>query len=212
MHRITERTIRTLAEQTGIAPARIKDEHRLHEDLQCDSLDTVECMMALEEEFGIEIDEAEFEKLQTVQQIISYIEDVCKNTRQTPPVAESATMKALIVAEDFLRGYEHEPPRKEFTEMQEKIRAAIREEQQRTDNVAELVKVTTDLLCEVDALKNNAAPLSTEEQARISQIVERSHDALEALGVKYNLDEPAGVESNIDRATRLVGTRVEVLA
>lgn len=73
MGRIAERTIRTIAEITGIAPQCISDDHKLREDLQCDSLDRMECMMALEEEFGIEIDEEEFGKLLTVQQIIDHI-------------------------------------------------------------------------------------------------------------------------------------------
>jgi acyl carrier protein len=74
---IEQRTIRVLAQQTGIAPQCIKPEHTLANDLQSDSLDCIEIMMALEEEFGIKIDQDEGEQLQTVQQVIDYVTSVC---------------------------------------------------------------------------------------------------------------------------------------
>jgi acyl carrier protein len=190
MNRIAERTIRTIAEQTGIAPQFIEDGHSLHGDLQCDSLDCVECMMALEEEFGIEIDEEEFEKLDTVQQVIDYVTGVCTAARQTPVTTESATMKALIVTEDFLRGFEDDDSQEGITQHLAQIRASIREQHQINANFNELVQAALAVFCEADALKNNAAPLSQEEMHRITQMVERGHDALEALGVEYHTDKP----------------------
>lgn len=125
MNRIAERTIRTIAEQTGIAPQCISDDHKLREELQCDSLDCVECMIALEEEFGIEIDEEEFEKLLTVQQVIDYITGVFTATHQIPETAESLTMNALMMAERFIAGFEDDESQEGICVTLSVIRKAI---------------------------------------------------------------------------------------
>lgn len=74
---IEERTKRILAEQLGLQEDEIKLEAKLGEDLGCDSLDTVEVVMALEEEFELEIPDEEAEKLcmptSTVSQAIDYL-------------------------------------------------------------------------------------------------------------------------------------------
>ena len=70
-----ERVIKVVAEQLGLKENEVKLESRFVEDLGADSLDTVELVMALEEEFGIEIPDEEAEKLQTVGDVIKYIED-----------------------------------------------------------------------------------------------------------------------------------------
>ncbi len=63
-----------VAEQLQVKPESITFDAKFIEDLGADSLDTVELIMALEEEFGQEIPDAEAEKLQTVGQVIEYIE------------------------------------------------------------------------------------------------------------------------------------------
>jgi len=64
-----------IAEQLGVDEPEIKNDSHFIDDLGADSLDTVELVMAFEEEFGIEIPDEEAEKIQTVQDAVSYITD-----------------------------------------------------------------------------------------------------------------------------------------
>ena len=71
----TEVKIKKIIEQQlGVKPEQITPEAKFIEDLGADSLDTVELVMALEEEFGKEIPDEEAEKLTTVAAVIEYIE------------------------------------------------------------------------------------------------------------------------------------------
>ena len=63
-----------VVEQLSVNPDEIKADSKFTEDLGADSLDVVELVMALEEKFDIEIPDDEAEKLQTVQDVINYIE------------------------------------------------------------------------------------------------------------------------------------------
>ncbi len=63
-----------IANQLGISPDRVKEDSKLIEDLGADSLDTVEMLMTLEEEFGIAIPDEEAMKLTTVKSIVELIE------------------------------------------------------------------------------------------------------------------------------------------
>ena len=63
-----------IAEQLGVKSEEVTDEAKFVEDLGADSLDTVELVMALEEEFGIEIPDEDAEKLTTVGEAMKYIE------------------------------------------------------------------------------------------------------------------------------------------
>ena len=63
-----------IVEQLGVNPDQVKSEARFIEDLAADSLDTVELVMAFEEEFGAEIPDEDAEKLQTVGDAVRYIE------------------------------------------------------------------------------------------------------------------------------------------
>jgi len=74
MSDIEQRVRKIVAEQLGVAEAEIKNEASFVDDLGADSLDTVELVMALEEEFECEIPDEEAEKITTVQQAIDYIE------------------------------------------------------------------------------------------------------------------------------------------
>lgn len=70
---IQEIVVEILAEQMGLSSADIKTEARIVEDLGADSLDQVELIMELEDEFGLEIPDEDAEKLTTVQAIIDYV-------------------------------------------------------------------------------------------------------------------------------------------
>ena len=74
MSSIEERVIKMVAEQLGVKEEDIKATSSFVEDLGADSLDTVELIMALEEEFDAEIPDEEAEKIGTVQDAIAYIE------------------------------------------------------------------------------------------------------------------------------------------
>lgn len=63
-----------IVEQLGVNAEEVKDEASFIDDLGADSLDTVELVMALEEEFGAEIPDEDAEKLRTVGESINYIE------------------------------------------------------------------------------------------------------------------------------------------
>ena len=70
---IEQRVRKIVAEQLGANDADIKTESSFVDDLGADSLDTVELVMALEEEFECEIPDEEAEKITTVQQAIDYV-------------------------------------------------------------------------------------------------------------------------------------------
>lgn len=74
MSSILERVTKIVAEQLGVKEEDVKAEASFVEDLGADSLDTVELVMALEEEFELEIPDEEAETITTVQLAISYIE------------------------------------------------------------------------------------------------------------------------------------------
>ncbi len=63
-----------VVEQLSVDAAEVKEDSKFVEDLGADSLDVVELVMALEEKFDIEIPDEEAEKIQTVQDVITYIE------------------------------------------------------------------------------------------------------------------------------------------
>ena len=66
---------RIIEQQLGVKPDQVTPEAKFIEDLGSDSLDTVELVMAMEEEFGTEIPDEEAEKLQSVGDVIKFIED-----------------------------------------------------------------------------------------------------------------------------------------
>ncbi len=67
-----------IVEQLGVTPDEVTNEASFVEDLGADSLDTVELVMAFEEEFGIEISDEDAEKIKTVQDAVSYIDERTK--------------------------------------------------------------------------------------------------------------------------------------
>jgi len=69
-----EKVTDIIVEQLGVNADQVKPEAKLIEDLGADSLDAVELVMAIEEEFSIEVPDEDAEKLQSVGDILSYIE------------------------------------------------------------------------------------------------------------------------------------------
>jgi acyl carrier protein len=79
MENLEQRVKKIVAEQLGINEADVKTESSFVDDLGADSLDTVELVMALEEEFECEIPDEEAEKITNVQQAIDYIKSNLKS-------------------------------------------------------------------------------------------------------------------------------------
>ena len=78
MESIEQRVKKIVAEQLGVNESDIKNESTFVDDLGADSLDTVELVMALEEEFECEIPDEEAEKITNVQQAIDYVKSHVK--------------------------------------------------------------------------------------------------------------------------------------
>ncbi len=73
MSSVDERVMKIVVEQLGVNESEVTKESSFVDDLGADSLDTVELVMALEEEFDCEIPDEEAEKITTVKQAIDYI-------------------------------------------------------------------------------------------------------------------------------------------
>ena len=78
MAEVAEKIKQIIAEQLGVKLEEVKPESSFVDDLGADSLDTVELVMALEEEFNIEIPDEDAEKMATVADAIKYIEEKVK--------------------------------------------------------------------------------------------------------------------------------------
>ena len=72
---VQDKITEIIVEQLGVKPEEVIPEASFVDDLGADSLDTVELVMALEEEFGCEIPDEDAEKIQTVGDAIKYIEE-----------------------------------------------------------------------------------------------------------------------------------------
>lgn len=72
---ISDKVKDIIVEQLGVNPEQVTPEAKFIEDLSADSLDTVELVMAFEEEFGIDVPDEEAEKLQSVGDVVRYIEE-----------------------------------------------------------------------------------------------------------------------------------------
>ncbi|TDI75272.1 MAG: acyl carrier protein [Betaproteobacteria bacterium] len=73
MEKVEQRIKKIVAEQLGVNETEVKNESSFVDDLGADSLDTVELVMALEEEFECEIPDEQAEKIHTVQQAIDFV-------------------------------------------------------------------------------------------------------------------------------------------
>jgi len=74
MSNIEEKVRSTIVDQLGVDSGKVKANASLIDDLGADSLDIVELVMAMEEEFGLEIPDEDAEKIKTVGDVIKYIE------------------------------------------------------------------------------------------------------------------------------------------
>ena len=81
MDNVEQRVKKIVAEQLGVNEAEIKTESSFVDDLGADSLDTVELVMAFEEEFGIEIPDEDAEKITRVKEAVEYIESHAKTKK-----------------------------------------------------------------------------------------------------------------------------------
>ncbi|MBX7158354.1 MAG: acyl carrier protein [Verrucomicrobiia bacterium] len=72
---LEERVKEIIVEQLGVNAEQVVPEAKFIEDLGADSLDTVELVMAFEEEFGVEVPDEDAEKLQTVGNVVDYLRD-----------------------------------------------------------------------------------------------------------------------------------------
>ena len=72
---IEERLRRIISEQLGVEESQVTPNASFEEDLNADSLDLVELIMSLEEEFGMEISDEEAERIKTVNDAAEYIEE-----------------------------------------------------------------------------------------------------------------------------------------
>ena len=90
-----KRVINVISNQIGESVDYVQPEKELKQDLNCDSLDCVEIMIGLEEEFNIELNDDAFLKLVTVQNVIDHILDVCN----TEIVSTAARINAEYAAQ-----------------------------------------------------------------------------------------------------------------
>jgi len=74
MSSVAERVKKIIVEQLGVNAEEVTDDSSFMDDLGADSLDTVELVMALEEEFNADIPDEEAEKLKKVSDVVKYIE------------------------------------------------------------------------------------------------------------------------------------------
>jgi acyl carrier protein len=74
MQAVVQRVSSIVGEQLGVEEADLVPEASLLDDLGADSLDVVELVMALEEEFGIEVPDDDVENIRTIQDIVRYVE------------------------------------------------------------------------------------------------------------------------------------------
>lgn len=80
MDTVADRVKQILVEHLGVEPEKLTDDANLLDDLEADSLDTVELVMAFEEAFGIEISDDTAEKIQTVGDLVKAIEALTNET------------------------------------------------------------------------------------------------------------------------------------
>ena len=108
MSDVAERVKKIVVEHLGVDAEKVKAEASFIDDLGADSLDTVELVMAFEEEFGIEIPDDAAETIQTVGDAVKFISDASNFTVSAPSPAGVAGAPSLA---DFQRHAPLAPPK-----------------------------------------------------------------------------------------------------
>ena len=70
---VSARLLKIVTENIGVSQSEVGMGTRFNEDLGCDSLDMIEIVMGIEEEFDIEIPDEDFERVQTFEQAVAYV-------------------------------------------------------------------------------------------------------------------------------------------
>ncbi|AEH51860.1 acyl carrier protein [Pseudothermotoga thermarum] len=70
---VLEKVTKIIAEKLGISESEVKETSKLIDDLNADSLDLVDLVMAVEENFGVKIDDSDLDKITTVKDVVDYI-------------------------------------------------------------------------------------------------------------------------------------------
>ena len=96
MSSVEERVKKIVVEQLGVKEEEVTAEASFVDDLGADSLDTVELVMALEEEFKTEIPDEEAENINTVNQAIEYINAHLNNESQTNKIKKNRVMNSSV--------------------------------------------------------------------------------------------------------------------
>lgn len=159
---LQQRILKIISDTTWAAESNIELEYTLVADLGCDSLDCVEIMMALENEFDIEIDDDKFGETTTVQQVIDYVASIY-NIKPSP-----AERTAIFDHKDIAAA--------QITECTTHHHAC----HCREHKIAVLSKSAQDVTIELDWLKKEF-PMTDEKRDTIQQIVERCHAALNEM-------------------------------
>lgn len=166
MNTTQHRVIHLINRQGGFIQSVIST-NTLEIDLGIDPLDRVEIMMALEEEFGIDIVEDEFDELHTVQQVIGYVDGIIRSDA-------SLIKTSLIAAEQFIAGFEDDADQPGIEDLLANLRKAIAHVHVRERYIAALNKAGLDCAMELDWVKNEY-PVPEEKRDTLQQIVERFH-------------------------------------
>jgi acyl carrier protein len=82
MEPVADRVKKIIVDQLGVEEDLVNPEASFVDDLGADSLDTVELVMALEEEFGVEIPDEDAEKITRVREAVDYIEKHCDKAKK----------------------------------------------------------------------------------------------------------------------------------
>ena len=96
MNDVAREVSRQITAVLGAPPERVTPDARLIQDLGADSLDSVSLVLAIEDQFAIDVPDEELEQLRTVQQLTEYVELAVAMRDRPPPGARSAIARARL--------------------------------------------------------------------------------------------------------------------